>query len=456
MISRFLRSTALGVCGLAAFGSTARAEPLHEAVLSALNHHPQVESALASRDAAVESQREEYAAYFPEIRINGAAGRVYGNNSTSRGLSVTRGAGYSDLGEGSVTVSQNLFDGFVTRDKVEAARALRAAENSNVVDVREALAYRAVQAYTDLLRARDGLDLVEAHAGTVAGLIGRIAAKVKEGASDEAELRQAQDIKILMENALAEYKGRLNAAVAVYAEIMGHAPDDNMGKTPPVKDLLPPAVDAAVARALADHPMLHAAGFRAAAAGREAAAEQARLMPDLSAEGSYYQKDVADVIGGEVTDAKALLRLNWGFSTGGADLARIRKKKHEEARSRADAEQVRRQIERGVRQSWAELETARRQAVLAGERVGLNESLNETYRTQFEGAKITLLQLLQGENALFDTRLEKMNAGYRLVAAEYGLLAAMGALQQSLHYTAVPDDPARDGKPGFLSLRINR
>lgn len=455
MISRLLRSAIPGVFLLAAFGSPAGAEPLQDAVLSAINNHPQVQSALAGRDAAIQGEKEAYSAYFPEVRISGAAGRVYGDNSTSRGLSVSRGAGYSGMGEGNVSVSQMLFDGFQTRDKVDAARAMRDSENGNIVDVRETLAYQAVQAYIDLLRAREGLRLVDEHGRKISDFIEKIKIKVKEGASDDSELRQAQDIGFLMENMRAEYRGRLDSATAVYEEVTGHAPDESMDRPASVKDVLPENAESAVTRAMAEHPMLDVAGARATAAEREADAEEAGLLPDLSAEGSYYQKDIADVIGGEVADARALVRLNWGFSTGGAELARVRKKRFEEARSRADTEQARRQIERGVRQSWAELETARRQTVLSSERVNINESLNETYRSQFEGAKITLLQLLQGENALFNTRLDRMNAGYRLLAAEYGVLAGMGVLQKSLNYTAAPDDPAKAGKTGFFSLRIN-
>lgn len=456
MISSLLRSTVLGAVGLTLSHFPAAAEPLGEAVLAAINHNPQVEAALAGRDAAIESQKEEYAAYFPEIRVSGAAGRVYGNNSTSRGLSVTRGAGYSGLGEGSVTVSQRLFDGFATRDRVEAARALRYSENSSVLDVRESLAFRAVQAYLDLLRAQEGLDFVEAHAKNITDFVQRIESKVKDGASDEAELRQAQDAEALIENLRAEYRGRMDSALAVYEDVIGHLPEGAAIAPPSIKDLLPQSVEAAVAGALSGHPALRGADFRAVAAGRQADAEEAGLLPGLSAEGSYYQKDVSDVIGGEAVDAKALVRLNWGFSTGGAELARVRKKRLEAARSRSDVEQTKRQIVRGVRQSWAELETARRQSVLAGERAGINESLNETWRNQFEGAKITLLQLLQGENALFNARLDRMNARYRLLAAEYGVLAGMGALQRSFNYTAVPDDSPLDGKTGSLSGRINR
>ena len=65
----------------------ARAETLETAVLEAVNHHPGVNAALAARDAAIESRNEAFSSFFPQLRASAAVGRVYGNNSTSRGLS---------------------------------------------------------------------------------------------------------------------------------------------------------------------------------------------------------------------------------------------------------------------------------------------------------------------------------------------------------------------------------
>src|ERR1700744_6197172 len=76
------------------------AEPLDQAVASALSQHPSVGAAEANRAALAEDAREKQSDYYPQLSAEAVGGRIYGDNATSRGLSVTRGAGYSGYGEG--------------------------------------------------------------------------------------------------------------------------------------------------------------------------------------------------------------------------------------------------------------------------------------------------------------------------------------------------------------------
>ena len=76
-------------------------------------------------------------------------------------------------------------------------------------------------------------------------------------------------------------------------------------------------------------------------------------------------------------------------------------------------------------------------------RVELNEKLFSIYEDQFEGAVVTLLQLMQAENQLFSARLEHMNAKHRQLLSEYSILGTMGQLQKTLglDLEVVPQSP---------------
>ena len=82
----------------------AHAEPLAVAITEALNNHPTVGAAIANRDALKQERREYVSDYYPELNISAGSGRLYADNSTSRGLTVTRGAGYSWVNEVSVSM----------------------------------------------------------------------------------------------------------------------------------------------------------------------------------------------------------------------------------------------------------------------------------------------------------------------------------------------------------------
>ncbi len=440
MILSGRRSSYLLLCLLSGsvIASNAHAGSLDDAVRAAMFEHPSVSAAKSDVDIAEQQRREEYSGYFPELSVSSSAGRIYGDNATSRGLSVTRGAGYSWLGEGSASVSQMIFDGRETPSRVNAADARITAADNALADIRESLALRAAQTYINLVRAKKGLTMIEEHNKIVTDYLGRISDMVDEGASDEAELQQARDIKIILEGIKTDFEGQVATAEAQYVEVTGKSPDDVLAEPPSRLDVLPKDAAQAIGAAKAEHPAIEAAKLASKAASYDVTAEQGTLYPDVTGELSYLKSDKDDVIGGELVDGRALVRMNWNFATGGEQLARIKKTRYAHEQSRSRIAEMERQIERDIRMAYSELETSGRQVKLLKERMALNEKLFGTYQSQFEAAQVNLLQLMQSHNQLFNTKLEAINGEYRNLGAQYAVLAGMGRLQKSLNLAAGP------------------
>lgn len=426
------------LCGLAVLTSSpgAGADTLDQALAAAVQNHPSVESARAALKAADRDKASQFSGYFPELNVTATGGRLYGDNATSRGLSVTRGAGYSYLWEGSVTARQMIFDGFETPSRVGSADYNMRSAHYNLLDVRESLALRAAQSYLNLLRARTGLAMLIKQQNQINDYIARITNMVNEGAADEAELQQARDVGKLLDGFVADYSGQVRAAEAEYIEAVGRSPQGNLSRPVPGLQGVPKTIPQAVTYALESHPALRSAAFSSRAKDMDIEAEEASIYPDIDGEISYLKSDKADIIGGEVVDARGVVRMNWAFETGGGQLARIKKRKYEYEQAKAQADEIRRQIERSVRLAYSEYDTARQALTNLDERVELNEKLYATYEQQFEGAVIGLLQLMQADNALFNTRLEKLNAEFRVLAAQYGVLGSLGLLQQRFNLGA--------------------
>lgn len=413
------------------------AEPMEKAVIDALNYHPSVEAAIAGRDVTRDVAWEKRSAYYPEVNVNAATGRVYGDNSTSRGLTTDRGAGYSWNHEGGVSVRQMIFDGMETPNRVDAAEARRQSANENVADVRENLALRVVLAYLEVMRNRDSFNMIQDHAKKIADYRSRIGKMVEQGAADESMSVQAHDIQNQLDSTLADVEGQMNKALAEYMEAVGHPAEEPLVRPELKSELIPAKVDDAIAVARKSHPAVIAASLEDQAAGYEITAEKGTLYPDLTGEVSYYKKDVADIIGGEVTDERALLRLNWNFSTGGAQLAKISQSVHRHAEAQAKEREIAVNLEREVRKAYAEMDAAKKRLDAGRDRVTVSKDLVDTYEKQFEAAKVSVLNLLQAENTHFNAKLGALNADYRYLAAQYTLLANTGHLQDALNVKPV-------------------
>lgn len=410
----------------------AHAESLRDAVQNALSHHPSVEAARAGQDYNEEERRERKAELFPHFSAGATGGRMYGDNSTSRGAATSRGQAYSWLWEGNATLTQPLFNGLETYNRIDAARAREASAQYNVSDVRENLALRAVQSYIAVLQTTEAIQKIDAYKAKISDYQDRIQIMVDQGAADEAEVAQAKNVSLLLDNTLAETRSQLEAAYAGYREAVGRMPSSSLSRPDSPDALIAGTPEDALTHAKSNHPVILASYKQMEAAGFDVDAEKGTLLPTLDGELSYLKRDQVEEIGGEVEDGRALLRMRWDFSLGGGDLARIRKTKAAYSEKLAKSQESILQVERDIRLSYADLERTKKQKDLTAERVKILQDLFDANETQFEGARVRLLQVMQSDNQLFGSTLESMNADYAHLMSQYAALASTGRLQQAL------------------------
>jgi len=430
--------TAVLFVALVSQGGFAHAQSLRDSVLFALNHNPAIEGARDSKDAAKHGRDAEFSNYYPEISANASVGRVYQDNSTSRGLVVERGAAYSGYGEGNVAVRQMLFDGLETQNRVDAADARLESKTYNLIKTESSIVFNVVKNYLEIMRLRSALKLLSKQSKSIDDYESRIVTMVKEGVADEAELQQARDVSMVVDSIVADYEGKLLAARAVYYEATGQAPPKIQILPPSVSEHINDNIVDTVEMARVNHPALMAVRMDSNAARHDMKAEHGKMYPDVSGELSYYESDKDDVIGGENKDARALVKMNWSFSTGGREFSEFRKKQSEHDAALRKAQDAERQVERMIYESYAKYQTLERKLKLSAERVELNEKLVSTYKTQFEGSRIKLLSVMRAESQLFKAKLDYSDNLYNILTAQYGILASVGTLKNIV--LSVPED----------------
>lgn len=408
-----------------------RADTLYDAVYEAVTTHPAVTAARESKNASEATVTEQRSAYYPEVSVSATGGRIYGDNSTSRGLSVTRGAGYSWLWEGNAAVTQRIYDWGETGNKVDAAKARESAADSTLQGTREGAALRAVQAYIGLLRAGELKVQAAENLRNIKTYEDKIKVQVSAGGADEAELNRANDFLLLAQNATTEFDGQYQQALADYVEAVGHPPANAL-KRPLLPSVFPPTLDNAIDEAFANHPQVIAAKQAVIASDHDARAESTSYLPKVSGQLSYLERDEADLIGGEATDARAVMKMDWNYSTGGAQLARVDRAQHLRAQTKAQLDEIYRRVERDVRVAWAGLDVVRQQQKTQEDRRTATAAVVKTYKTQYEGAKRSLLELMQAESQAFDAKIAYSNADYGVLNATYTLMASTGQLIAAL------------------------
>ena len=154
--------------------------------------------------------------------------------------------------------------------------------------------------------------------------------------------------------------------------------------------------------------------------------------PQIFAEGSASYGRKLDGTPGRSTDVRGGVTFSWNLFSGlqrrnrlNEMSARLNASKHQrDARVRA----TRAQVER----AWAGMTRGRKRLSVIRQQVAANKGIVRAYQEEYELSKRSLLDLLDAESALFNSRfqLSSVEAVYKF--ASYQLMASMGRLLPSI------------------------
>jgi len=396
------------------------------AVLHAINTHPSILSFKANEGAAKEFVSQEESAYYPSMTLGTAFGRVYSDNTTTRGLSVTRGAGYSWYGEGTASINQSLYDWSATNHGVDAAKTRYHQAGANVENQKNTIALQSAQAYLQLLRSHKLLTAAHDNFDAMQSYYDRIESALNSGGADKSELSRAQDFLSLAKNALVQYESENLIAKANYKEAVGLEPTQKM--TDPSVNLraLPKTLDEAMDKALTINPQIAQATLEGRASDFDYRRESVNNLPTLSAELSASMRDQKDLIGGESEDVRGLVRANWLYDFGGGQSAAKKRAAMVSQEMDMNKETVIRTVKRDVEVAWVSLNLSKKQKTHEAERLNAAQKTHETFVEQYEGGQQKILDVMAMGSALFNAQQDYLNAKYQEINAYYQIMTMIG------------------------------
>ncbi|MGE0487377.1 MAG: TolC family outer membrane protein [Gammaproteobacteria bacterium] len=422
------------VCG--APGSTL-AITLEDAVEQALASNPTVLQAEAEMRAAGHDVRQARAGYFPSLDLDTRYGREHTN---IKQLSVA-GNDVDDLWrrESGLTVTQLLWDGNATRSEVHRRVSLLNSAEHSLADTRNALAFRAAEAYLDVLRNRELVELARGNAESHARTLENVRAKFKSGVGNKADVEQATARLALAHSTVAAREGALLEAQARYERVVGDAPSADLarpqvgpsglvkaGAVDPAE--LSTATDSAQQRALSDHPLVLQSTADVEAAQAAIKAARAGYHPQINLEGSLRRdNNLAGVAGNRNADALMVVA-RWNLFRGGADRARELAAAERKVSAQDQLEDAMRRIAENVAIAYQARATSESRITYLGQHVASSEGTLQAYRAQFELNRRTLLDVLNAENELFNARSNLVIGTYDDIVNSYFVDASVGSL----------------------------
>jgi len=405
------------------------AQSLEEAVATTLDTNPELRIYFNRYKAHSEELNQAESGYLPSLGLRAGIGREY---TDAPGVLAN---GDDDISlnrkEVGVNVRQVLFDGFATSSDVDRAEYEMEAGQYSLFAKAEDIALETVQAYVGVLQAEKSLELASMNLETHLKIQEQVGKLTDSGLGSAPDLTQVNArLALVRSNYVAARNNVLDAQSKFFAIVKEHPSD--LVLPSPDQDMLPKTRAEALELASQNNPTIISAKKDLEAARAERSGAESNYYPTITFEIDASKSDDIDGIEGERTEASAMLKLSYNLFDGLRDSAKIRKTSYQVNEALEVERRAFRQLEEGVDLAWNAYELLGQQIGYLQQYVDNSYATKESYKKQFDLGRRSLLDLLDTENELFESRQSYVEAEGDFLIAQYRLLNATGRLLDSL------------------------
>ena len=411
---------ALACLALAGISSTASAETMAQALASAYATNPEINSARAQTRADDENVPIARSGMRPII----SAFTTFSAQTTDQpGFGGQRTTSSGNLG---VSITQNVFRGFRTRNAILQSEAGVLASRELLRNTVQNVLFDAAQAYQDVIRDIAILDIRRSNVLFLEEQVRASDERFNVGESTRTDVSQARARLATARSGVALAESNLATSRAIYRRIVGH---EAVGLSDgfSYSRLIPARVEQAVVVGQNGHPIVLAAAHQADAQAFAVKQIEGEALPTVSLEGTVEHQESFD-FGDDPNSATIGGRVSIPLYQGGAVAARTRQAKEQYGLRKIEIDLARDQVRAAVATAWAQLEASRGAIAAASEGVSSAElALSGVQEDQRVGQRTTL-DVLNQQQDLLDARQILVIAQRDQVVAAFALLSAMGRL----------------------------
>jgi len=415
---------------------------LYTVVEKTLLSNPEIQARYHDFRSSLEGQSVARGGFLPQVNAQGYYGRVWQNRlpGEERSQNWTR-PGYN------VELRQLLFDGFRTSNDVKQAGFEKLSRFYDLLATSDEMAFNAAQAFVDVQRYRDLELLARSNYTLHDETLKQIRERADSGVGRRVDLEQAGGRLSLAQTNLMTESANLNDVSQRFRRVTGMSVPAVMAPMPKVGDKLPVA-PTSFDDSLRSNPSILSkqALLQAADAGAQSA--KAAFSPkfefvansgtDTSQPGVEYKN---------VRTSNVQVVMSYNLYRGGSDSARVRQVAAQNYAARDVRDYTCRNVQQDLAIAWNQIVHLRQSLPFLRDHELATTKVREAYRQQFQIGQRTLLDLLDTENELFESRRAYTNALYDLQIAEYRWLTLSHKLLPTLGLRPANDEtPEENGK----------
>jgi outer membrane protein len=425
------------------------AETMESALAKAYQNNPQLNAQRAIVRETDEGVPQALSGYRPTITANASIERQYSN--TKELIPPTppllpNGAAFQDKGlttpqSVGASVSQNLFNGGQTGNRVRAAESKVTQARETLRMMEQSVLLSAATVFMDVSRDSANLGVQQNNVRVLDRTLTDTRNRFTAGQVTDTDVAQSEAQLAGGQATLHAAEATLTTTRANYRRIIGEEPTD-LAPASAVDRLSPPTLNAAIAAGVAQNPSVTAGLYGVDVAQLQVKIAEGALFPTLTGQYAVQYNLFPNITTPRLYTNTVGLNLSVPIYQGGAEYSAIRLNKESLDQQRLTVDQLRDQTRADVVQAWGQLQAAKAQ-IEASERqnVAAERALTGVRNEALAGQRTTQ-DVLNAEQALVNARQNLIVAQHDRVVASYALLAAVGRLSaQVLGLPAPVYDP---------------
>jgi len=403
------------------------AQTLEQAVSFTLATNPEIKSAFNDYMSSQYTIDASSGAYKPRIDLDAGVGLESINpaESTSRkSTDMTRK-------DASLTLSQLIWDGSKTLNDIDRTSADAESVRYQLLADAQNTSLEVTQVYLEILKAKEVLALSESNLTTHKKIYKDIKKRTESGIGSVADLTQVEArLAKANSNVLAAQNNLLDAQT-MFIRLVGQYPESLVFPHAD-QNFVPTTLKSAIEQAHISHPVIKIAQADVDSARFQYQQSTGNNYPTVSFEAAQTWRDDAGGIEGSSNELSAMIRLKYNLYNGGSDSANSSKSAYQINKAKDLRENAFRNVDEGLKLAWSALELTSQQKTFLSQHVDAASDTVIAYEKQYRIGKRTLLDLLNTENELFESRKGYVEARYAEQYAKYRILTSTGNLLDAL------------------------
>lgn len=415
---------AAGLLATALMPAPSHAQALADALIAAYLNNPTLLAARAALRATDEGVPQALANWRPEVSVTSDYGGSRITNTRNTGSDIDQVRHPLSMG---LTVSQPLFRGGRTLAATSGAENTVRAERARLMNTEQTIMLNAVTAFVNAFRDTAVLQLNTNNEQVLKRQLEATRDRFQVGEITRTDVHQAEARLARAVADRIQSEGDLEISRANYENVVGEAAPNSLN-APALPEGMPDSREAALKLAATKNPAVIGAEFDKRAAVDNADEVLGELLPTVSLDGEWSRDYESAGESGRTTTKSVTLNLSVPIYQQGSVYSRLREARQTAAQRTITIDQQRRDSVEAGSQAWESLLTARARVKAFSTQIDASVVALEGVQREAAVGSRTVLDVLDAEQELLDSRVSHVRAQRDELVASYQLLSAVGKL----------------------------